>query len=137
MAMAPKPLSKRQQDELRANIPAPRIIKRLDAHIMYQKGAEGYDDPSVVMTPAQVQAAKVLLDKVLPSLQAVEVDNRQPSENPGSILDKIEKLIRERPELLAVAARHTIPAGGSSPGQPTNHQVIDALPLPPGMPRAS
>lgn len=53
----------RHDDETRAKIQAALIIKRLQDHVL----------GTVELQPSQVSSAKVLLDKVLPNLQATEL----------------------------------------------------------------
>lgn len=56
-------LNNRHQDMVRAKIQASQIINRLQKHV----------DGEAEMTPTQIQASKILLDKSLPNLQATEI----------------------------------------------------------------
>lgn len=53
----------RQPDEVREKIQAAQIINRLNTHILADKP---------IMDASQVSAAKVLLNKIIPDLKAVE-----------------------------------------------------------------
>jgi hypothetical protein len=55
----------RHNEETRARIQAQQIINRLQAHI---------DSPEPTMDASQVNAAKALLNKVLPDLKPVDYD---------------------------------------------------------------
>lgn len=54
----------RHNEETRAKIQTSALIKRLSDHIM---------SPEPIMDASQVNAAKVLLNKVLPDLKAMEL----------------------------------------------------------------
>jgi septum formation inhibitor-activating ATPase MinD len=59
----PARLTKRQTDNAREAIRTGLILKRLQDHVLSENGD--------IMSPSQVQAARLLLGKVIPDLQAV------------------------------------------------------------------
>ena len=61
-------------DEVRRKIQASQLINRLTAHALSEAGP--------LMDASQVQAARLLLDKVLPNLQSVAVGG---DENSGPV----------------------------------------------------
>jgi hypothetical protein len=54
----------------------------------------------IELSPTQVQAAKVLLDKTLPSLQAVEQTQIEAPKDEGEILGALTHLLSQNPSLL-------------------------------------
>jgi len=60
--MAARKFAIRQDDQTRAKIQASQIINRLQGCVL----------GTVELTPVQVSAAKILLGKILPDLQATE-----------------------------------------------------------------
>lgn len=60
--MAARTLRPKHSDEIRAKIQASQLINRLTDHVL--KGTE--------MSASQVTAARVLLDKAVPNLKAIE-----------------------------------------------------------------
>jgi hypothetical protein len=73
----PRKAGYRHHEDTRKRIQAQSIINRLQAHI---------DSPTPIMDASQVNAARALLNKVLPDLSAVQVGGDQ--DNP--IEHKIE-----------------------------------------------
>jgi hypothetical protein len=55
-------IRKTHQDDVRAKIQASQIVNRLTKHILGE----------IEMTSAQVQSARILLDKSVPNLSSVE-----------------------------------------------------------------
>ena len=78
-------LTKRQADNVRANIAnsASNIATRLQKHAMGQ----------VDMTPSQVKAAQILLDRVVPSMQSIEATTR--TEEPAWTPEQVQAALRE------------------------------------------
>lgn len=68
-------------DEHRTKIANAQFLNRLIAH------ANGENE----MTPTQVQAANILLKKVLPDLQAVQLSGD--GDNPLNVIHRIERAI--------------------------------------------
>lgn len=79
--MAGRKAGYRHNEDTRNKIKAQQIINRLQSHI-------DADDP--LLDASQVNAAKALLNKVLPDLKAVE--HSGPGEG-GEFLHKIERVI--------------------------------------------
>ena len=85
-------ITKRHAETARASIRVTKLVQRLE------QASEGTRD----MTVTQLTASKILLDKVLPSLQAVDQtitanEHEQLSEH--ELLDKLRVLIAAHPEL--------------------------------------
>lgn len=78
----------RTPDEIREKIQGSQLINRLQDHVM---GA-------VELTPSQVNAAKVLLGKVIPDLKATELSGPDGRDLlPGNITRKIVRPGDDRP----------------------------------------
>lgn len=73
----------RHDEQTRAKIQAAQIINRLHGHVMGK----------VELDAAQVSSAKVLLNKVLPDLKAVEING---AEDDGSIGITFKTVIEKR-----------------------------------------
>jgi hypothetical protein len=78
---AGRPMGKRHQDDVRAKIQASQIINR------FYDAFEG----KVELTSVQVNIGKVLLDKALPDLKAIE--HSGDPDNPLNVISKIEHYI--------------------------------------------
>jgi hypothetical protein len=78
---AGRPMGKRHQDDVRAKIQASQIINR------FYKAFEG----EIELTSVQVNIGKVLLDKALPDLKAIE--HTGDADNPLNVISKIEHYI--------------------------------------------
>ena len=57
------------QEEVRAKIKVVQILNFLEAYAITGKDTGGHED----VNPARIQAARILLDKSIPSLQAMEL----------------------------------------------------------------
>lgn len=62
--MARRTLKVQHDDETRARIKASQLINRLQGHV----------DGKVKMDATQIQAARILLDKVLPNLSSTDIN---------------------------------------------------------------
>lgn len=82
----------RQPDEVREKIQASLLINRLQDHVGGKLLPDGTRE-EVPMSPTQVQACKILLNKVIPDLKAVEVST-DPN-NPLEIVTKVDWCIVE------------------------------------------
>lgn len=60
-------LRPRHQDEIRTKIKVAQIINFLETYVETGKDTGGQD-----VNPARIQAARILLDKTMPSMQAIE-----------------------------------------------------------------
>jgi hypothetical protein len=85
-------ITRRQAENVRAAIKVGNIINRL------QKAAMG----EVEMTPTQLNAAKLLLDKTLPSLCATEISQPEPQRTREELVETLQSMVRANPELLDV-----------------------------------
>ena len=63
MAARKRPLTQPKVDEMRRRIQSTLLLKRLEQHSLGE----------TEMTPSQIQAARILLDKTIPNLQSVEM----------------------------------------------------------------
>lgn len=86
--------SEASKDKMRAEYLARRMFK-------FAK-AKGQDAEKLFMSPAQVQAAKVLIERGKPALQAIEQREDNPWERltPEEIGEQIKALITAHPELI-------------------------------------
>ncbi len=75
-------MAKRKQlwhpDEVRQRIQASQLINRLTKNALSEEGE--------LMTPSQVQSAKILLGKAIPDLSAQQIDQR--TEHSGGVVFK-------------------------------------------------
>ena len=77
----PRKAGYRHHEETRMKIQAQQLINRLQKHV---------DAPEPLLDSSQVNAAKALLNKVLPDLKAVEVSGNE--DNPLTV-QTIERVI--------------------------------------------
>lgn len=84
--MAPRSRKIKHDDETRARIQAAMIVNRLMDNIMGK----------VDLSPAQVSAAKTLLNKVLPDLSAVQ--HSGDPESPLEVVSRIELVAPSLPD---------------------------------------
>ena len=103
----------RQAESVRLMIDSTRLVNRLQDHI---HGKE--DGTTVDLSATQIQAAKILLDKSLPSLQSADITaHSSPQiEGEGALLAKLAELLRKNPQLIkdiqAIPEGHTLPGVG-------------------------
>jgi uncharacterized protein YjiS (DUF1127 family) len=71
-------LRKMHQDDVRAKIQASQLLNRLTDHAL----------GDVELEPTQVRAIEILLKKVLPDLQAIELSGDE--DNPVEVITRIE-----------------------------------------------
>ena len=76
-------LTRRQAENHRASIQVGKILERLD------RASEG----KLELTPVQVKAAQILLDKALPTLQSI--DQTTTVETPEMSPDEIEAVLKD------------------------------------------
>lgn len=74
----PARLRKMHQDDVRAKIQTSQLINRLEKHALGE----------VDLSPTQVRAIEVLMKKVLPDLQAMQLSGDE--ENPVEVVTRIE-----------------------------------------------
>ena len=83
-------ITRRQAENVRAAIKVGNIVNRL------QKAAMGEID----VTPTQLNAAKVLLDKCLPNLTATEITEQVPEQSLEELEERLRQMIAQNPKLL-------------------------------------
>lgn len=99
-------LTVRQAESVRLMIDSTRLVNRLQDHIHGDK--EGKE---VELSPTQIQAAKILLDKSLPSLQSADITAHSSPQIEGedALKAKLLALIRSDPLLIRELAGHLGP----------------------------
>ena len=80
---ADRKLTRRQAENARAAIDVGKIIRKLQRTI----------DGKIEMTPGQIKAAMILLDKSLPTLQAI--DSHITTDTPSMSREECEQALRE------------------------------------------
>ena len=95
-------LTNRQKDNHRASIDVAMIKRKLEKHITYGDDIDPETGRSCAMSGTQVNAAKLLLDKSLPSLQAVDstVTDKRKHKGKEEIATELEEFAK--PKLVAV-----------------------------------
>ena len=80
--------------------------------------AKGHSADKYLMSAAQVAASKILMDRWLPVLSAVEQTQSDPwqHKSEAELISAVEALIRAHPELLAKLRSSLEPVRESSPG---------------------
>ena len=77
----------RTPDEIREKIQGSMLINRLCNHVESDK-------PEGTMSASQVNAAKILLNKVIPDLKSIELSSDK--ENPMHMVTKVEWVVVKR-----------------------------------------
>lgn len=103
-------ITKRQAEGVRNAIDATLLVRRLQAHIRDE----------IEMKPTQIKAAEILLDRVLPRLQATTIDT-----NGG--IDLLTILAEARQRVLNANQPVTIE---HQPDQPATDTIEDAITVP-------
>lgn len=98
----PHKLDDQTKDKIRAEILSRRVYRYANA--------KGHALDKYRMEPAQVQAAKVLIDKGKPSLQAIEQSNADPFDSMSveMMVEQCRALILSHPEIIQ--ALNLVPA---------------------------
>ena len=111
--MADNKLTVRQAESVRLMIDSTRLVNRLQDHIHGDEHGNAVD-----LSVTQIQAAKILLDKSLPSLQSADITaHSSPQiESEEVMLGKLQALIAKYPQLI------------SQLGVPTSHTPASTLP---------
>lgn len=79
-------MGKRHQDDIRSKIQAAHIVGR------FKKAFDG----DLELTSDQINIGKLLLNKVLPDLKAIE--HSSDPDNPMTVIQKIERIIVNTPD---------------------------------------
>lgn len=134
----PDGMTVRQAESVRLMIDSTRLVNRLQDHIHGKTDASG-NTVAVDLSATQIQAAKILLDKSLPSLQSADITaHSSPQiESEEALVAQLQRLIEKYPHLISQLTRvqPAIPApeGGtqvgdeavSAPHQPDEiHSII-------------
>lgn len=92
------------QDDIRAKIKTDHLIERLNHHI----------DGKIELQPTQIAACKILLDRVVPVLSAVEQTRVDVLPPETELIATIQRLIASNPALIAALGQHAPLIGSSS-----------------------
>ena len=94
-----------QTEKTREKIKTTQLINRLQ---MFAMGGKDYKTGNPVeMSPAQVKAVQVLLDKSLPSLQSIDQKvDLSPAKTEEEMLMELKNLVLKNPELLDLLRIH-------------------------------
>ena len=86
--------TRRQADTCRLSIKSTHIIRRLQQHL------DG--ELETPLTPTQVQAGKILLDRTVPVLQAMEITQGDlpPEESAEEVMEQMREAVKEYVEKL-------------------------------------
>ena len=103
-------LSPRQQQNVRDNIKSVQIVAKLNAFVlgeelnMWNSDEHAYVKSVPDMTPAQLKAAEILLNRAVPTLTStvLEIKEELPQDE-QAIKERIARLIQAHPELVAQA----------------------------------
>lgn len=116
----------KQGEVARAAIKVGMLVKRLNDHA---EGVEGVD-----MSPTQVAAAKILLGKVLPDSQSIDVTAHSSPENVSeeALIASLKALIARDPSIISALGHsngaYALPAPSVEVGNTTSdasHQPIE------------
>lgn len=111
-------LTARQAESARLLINSARLVNRLQAAVH----GDEYEGKVPDLNAQQIQAAKVLLDKVLPSLQSADITaHSSPQiEDEKALMGKLAALIAQYPHLISQLQSH-IPSSTPSHAQLEDH----------------
>jgi hypothetical protein len=104
----------KEKDAIRAEFAA----KKLEAHMRSPE--------KNTLTPTQVSAAKILMDKGKPSLQAVEQTNIEPAlaRTESEIIESLNKIIDANPDILTQLIAIRARSEASKPVDATQHAEV-------------
>lgn len=107
-------VTRRQAENARAAIKVGNILTRLEKFVSGETDDEG--NPAVIMTPAQVNAAKTLLGKVLPDMQQVETVGDEQIKSVAELRRELVAIIKADPSLATEALSDVEPDIKKAPG---------------------
>jgi len=118
---APHKLDDQTKDKIRAEILSRRVYRYANA--------KGHALDKYRMEPAQVQAAKVLIDKGKPSLQAVETSTADPFEDMSveTMVEQCKALILSHPEIIQALNLIPNPAVVQQTGDMSTEPVVEQV----------
>ena len=95
-------LTNRQKDNHRAAIDVSMIANKLAKHIKFGDEPDPETGKTYAMSGTQINAAKILLDKALPSLQAIDstVTDKRKAKTKDAIETELEEF--SKPRLVSV-----------------------------------
>ena len=107
--MAPS-MTVRQAESVRLMIDSTKLVNRLQDHVHGKETSDGELTP-VELSATQIQAAKILLDKSLPSLQSADITAHSSPQMEGedALKAKLLALIQSDPLLIRELAKHLGP----------------------------
>ena len=99
-------LTVRQAESVRLMIDATKLVNRLQDYVHSSD-----DDDSKDMPVGKITAAKILLDKALPSLQSADITAHSAPviESQEALMAKLAALIQSNPNLISMLAQHNQP----------------------------
>ena len=105
----------RQRQLTTAGIPAGHLVSRLKKHA----------DGEIELSPTQIRAAEILLDRALPKLSAVEQTVIDPaaSMSEEEILAQLVDLARKHPQIIRKLQAQIGPNGAVQTGKDDDHEV--------------
>ena len=105
----------RQRQLTTAGIPAGHLVSRLKKHA----------DGEIELSPTQIRAAEILLDRALPKLSAVEQTVIDPSASMSEeeILAQLVDLARKHPQIIRKLQAQIGPNGAVQTGKDDDHEV--------------
>jgi len=105
----------RQRQLTTAGIPAGHLVSRLKKHA----------DGEIELSPTQIRAAEILLDRALPKLSAVEQTVIDPaaSMSEEEILAQLVDLARKHPQIIRKLQAQIGPNGAVQTGKDDDHET--------------
>ena len=105
----------RQRQLTTAGIPAGHLVSRLKKHA----------DGEIELSPTQIRAAEILLDRALPKLSAVEQTVIDPaaSMSEEEILAQLVDLARKHPQIIRKLQAQIGPNGAVQTGKDDDHDA--------------
>ena len=105
----------RQRQLTTAGIPAGHLVSRLKKHA----------DGEIELSPTQIRAAEILLDRALPKLSAVEQTVIDPSASMSEeeILAQLVDLARKHPQIIRKLQAQIGPNGAVQTGKDDDHDA--------------
>ena len=105
----------RQRQLTTAGIPAGHLVSRLKKHA----------DGEIELSPTQIRAAEILLDRALPKLSAVEQTVIDPaaSMSEEEILAQLVDLARKHPQIVRKLQAQIGPNGAVQTGKDDDHET--------------
>jgi Asp-tRNA(Asn)/Glu-tRNA(Gln) amidotransferase B subunit len=115
--MAARSIKPRHQEEIKTKIQASQLVNLLQNHALGK----------IEIDQARIQSAKILLDRAIPTLSAVEQTNIDPQESltEQQLMDRLVALIDAHPDLVQRALAAKARAAGATLGATEDAQNKD------------